>query len=72
MGTENFTIFTVIDIFVSVIAVIGNLGVIIIFLKDKNSKTRMLYYILSLSCADLVSGVIAIPTGILVRKRLTV
>lgn len=63
---NNFTTFTVIDLVVSCIAVIGNLGVIVIFLKDKNTKTRMLYYILSLSCADLLSGVVAIPTGVLV------
>ena len=67
MGSENFTIYTVIDLIVSIIAIIGNLVVIIIFLKDKNSKTRMLYYILSLSFADLLSGVVAIPTGVLVR-----
>lgn len=63
---NNFTIFKVIDLVVSCIVVIGNVGVIIIFLKDKNTKTRMLYYILSLSCADLLSGVVAIPTGVLV------
>ncbi|XP_070496853.1 adenosine receptor A2b-like [Chironomus tepperi] len=71
METENtFTIFTAIDLIVSIIAVIGNIGVIVILLKDKNSKTRMLYYIMSLSCADLLSGVVAIPTGVLIEQEI--
>jgi hypothetical protein len=71
METEdNFNFFAIIDLCVSIITVIGNLGVLVIFKKDKNTKTRMLYYILSLSCADLVSGVIAIPTGVLVSFSL--
>ncbi|KAL7028399.1 hypothetical protein ACKWTF_005821 [Chironomus riparius] len=72
MESENFTIYTVIDLIVSIIAIIGNLLVIIIVLKDKNTKTRMLYYILSLSFADLLSGVVAIPTGALIEQDIEI
>ena len=62
----KFPVYVAIDIAVSILATIGNLFVIIIFLNDKNLKTRMHFYIFSLSCADLMSGIAGIPAGILV------
>jgi len=62
----KFPVYVAMDIAVSMLATIGNLFVIIIFLSDKNSKTRMHFYILSLSCADLMSSIAGIPAGILV------
>lgn len=62
----KYPIYVGLDITLSILATIGNLVVIIIFLSDKNSKTRMYFYILSLSCADLMSGIAGIPASILV------
>jgi hypothetical protein len=63
----KFPVYVSFDIAMSILATIGNVIVIIVFLSDKNLKTRMHFYILSLSCADLMSGIIGIPAGLLVR-----
>lgn len=52
---------------VSVIAIIGNLLVIVVFLQDKRLRKVTNFYIISLSFADLLVGAIGIPSAIMTK-----
>ncbi|KAG5669030.1 hypothetical protein PVAND_016932 [Polypedilum vanderplanki] len=69
--TQNFIkeiknedkIYTIIEIIVSIFAVFSNSLVISAFFIERNLKTRIHKFILSLSIIDLIAGIIAIPAA---------
>ncbi|XP_055389682.1 uncharacterized protein LOC129618744 [Condylostylus longicornis] len=57
--------YTAFEILVGVIAVIGNLMVIIVFKRDRKLRRRTNYYIVSLAVADFLVGLLGVPFAIL-------
>lgn len=57
--------YVVCEIFVALLAVIGNFFVIIVFKKERRLRRRTNYYIVSLATADLLVGLFGIPSAIL-------
>lgn len=57
--------YTVCEILVAIIAVIGNAMVIIVFRKERRLRRRTNYYIVSLAIADFLVGLLGIPFAIL-------
>lgn len=60
--------YTVMEILVSIVAVIGNGLVIIVFYRERRLRRRTNYYIISLALADFLVGLIGVPFAILVSK----
>lgn len=61
-----FSQYSILEGTVGIIAVIGNLLIIIAFFKVKQTRSRTNYYIVSLAFADLLVGIIEVPACILV------
>lgn len=60
-----FNIYTLLEISIACAATFGNLLVIIVFCIEKKLRRRAYYFIISLSIADFLVGVLAIPLAIL-------
>lgn len=58
--------YDLIEILIACVAVIGNYLVIYIFLREKKLQRRANYYIISLAVADLLTGLLGIPSALLV------
>ncbi|CAH1802493.1 unnamed protein product [Owenia fusiformis] len=56
--------YTLCEIFIGIIAIIGNLLVIIVFTKYRNLRTVTNYYVISLATADLAVGCFGVPFAI--------
>lgn len=61
--------YTVMEVLVAIVAVIGNGLVIIVFYRERRLRRRTNYYIISLALADFLVGLIGVPFAILVSKR---
>ena len=59
-------IFIVLEVTIAILAVTGNLAVIIAFIKDPKLRRQTNYYIISLVGADFLVGAIGIPFGIII------
>lgn len=57
--------YAVCEIFVAVLAVVGNSLVIYVFKKERRLRRRTNYYIVSLAAADLLVGLLGIPFAVL-------
>lgn len=51
---------------IGVLAVIGNLLVILVFYREKKLQRRTNYFIISLAVADFLTGLLGIPIALLV------
>lgn len=60
----EFSSYIVAEIVIAILAIIENFLVILVFCVSKKLKTRIYYFVLSLSVADLLVGAVAIPTAI--------
>lgn len=60
------------EVIVAFLAIFGNLLVLIAFLVEKKLRKMTNFYIISLSVADLLIGLIGIPSAILVKVGLPV
>lgn len=56
------TIFTVFEATAFVLSVFGNLLVIYVMAKKKKLKKKSNYYIISVAVADLLTGLVGIPS----------
>jgi len=59
--------YTIIECIVAVVAIVGNLLVILAFASDRKLRRRTNYYIMSLALADFLLGILGIPFAIVVR-----
>ncbi|EEC08080.1 serotonin receptor, putative [Ixodes scapularis] len=60
-----------VEISVSLLATAGNLAVLVCFTRERRLRRRLTnYYILSLAVADLLVGLLAIPSAVLTRAGL--
>lgn len=57
--------YTLMELLVSVVAVIGNALVIIVFYRERRLRRRTNYYIISLAIADLLVGLLGVPFAIM-------
>lgn len=57
--------YTVLEILVAIIAIIGNAMVICVFQRERRLRRRTNYYIVSLAMADLLVGLLGVPFAIL-------
>lgn len=57
--------YTILEVLVGVVAIIGNAMVIFVFHRDRRLRRRTNYYIVSLAIADLLVGLLGIPFAIL-------
>lgn len=57
--------YTVCEVVVAVVAVVGNLLVILAFRRERRLRRRTNYYIVSLASADLLVGLLGIPCALL-------
>lgn len=57
--------YTVLEILVAVMAIVGNAMVICVFQRERRLRRRTNYYIVSLALADLLVGLLGIPFAIL-------
>lgn len=65
---KNFEIsaYIVSELLIAILAIIENFLVIFVFCIDKKLKTRIYYFVISLSVADFLVGAVAIPIAIVV------
>ncbi len=63
LGQVNLA-YTVVELLVALLSIVGNLLVIIVFIRYKRLRITTNYYIISLSVADLLVGLVAIPAAI--------
>ncbi|KAI1293460.1 putative G-protein coupled receptor No9 [Halotydeus destructor] len=63
-------LYTILEALVALIATIGNLLVIIVFFQDKRLRKVTNFYIFSLALADLLVGMVGVPSAILTRMGL--
>jgi hypothetical protein len=61
--------YTIMELVVATVAVIGNALVIIVFYRERRLRRRTNYYIISLALADFLVGLLGIPFAILVSIR---
>lgn len=54
------------EILIACTAVIGNSLVIYVFLREQKLQKRANYFIISLAVADLLTGLLGIPSALLV------
>lgn len=68
--TKNFEFSTyiVFEILIAILAIIENFLVIFVFCVTKKLKTRIYYFVISLSVADFLVGALAIPLAIVVSS----
>lgn len=57
--------YTISEVFVSAVTIVGNTLVLIAFKRERKLRRRTNYYIISLAVADLLVGLIGIPCAIL-------
>ncbi|XP_016951085.1 uncharacterized protein LOC108025245 isoform X2 [Drosophila biarmipes] len=57
--------YTVFEVLVAIVSIIGNILVIIVFRRERKLRRRTNYYIVSLAMADLLVGCLGIPFAIL-------
>lgn len=57
--------YTVLEILVAIIAIVGNAMVICVFHRERRLRRRTNYYIVSLALADLLVGLLGVPFAIL-------
>lgn len=57
--------YTVFEVLVAIISIIGNLMVIIVFRRERKLRRRTNYYIVSLAMADFLVGSLGVPFAIL-------
>ncbi|ALC46245.1 AdoR, partial [Drosophila busckii] len=57
--------YTVFEILVAIVSIIGNLMVIIVFQRERKLRRRTNYYIVSLAIADFLVGSLGVPFAIL-------
>jgi len=65
--TGDPLLYTLVEGIVAIGAFIGNLLVVIVFIQDKRLRKVTNFYIISLAIADLLVGLIGIPSAILTR-----
>lgn len=63
--TELNLPYTVFELLVALVAVIGNGMVIIVFRKERRLRRRTNYYIVSLALADFLVGLLGVPFAVL-------
>lgn len=61
--------YTIMELLVAVVAVIGNALVIVVFYRERRLRRRTNYYIISLAIADLLVGLLGVPFAILASVR---
>lgn len=57
--------YTVFEILVAIVSIIGNLMVIIVFRRERKLRRRTNYYIVSLAMADFLVGSLGVPFAVL-------
>ncbi|XP_076306454.1 adenosine receptor A2b-like [Tachypleus tridentatus] len=62
--------YTLLELTVAVIAVVGNIVVMIAFRLDKRVRKKTNFYIFSLATADLLVGLVGVPSAILTKLGL--
>ncbi|EDX14976.1 GD17311 [Drosophila simulans] len=62
--------YTVFEVLVAIVSIIGNVLVIIVFRRERKLRRRTNYYIVSLAMADLLVGALGIPFAILASMGL--
>ncbi|KAF6207109.1 hypothetical protein GE061_018348 [Apolygus lucorum] len=62
--------YTVCEVAVALVAVVGNTLVIIAFKRERRLRRLTNYYIVSLAVADLLVGLLGIPCAILTKMEL--
>lgn len=65
LWSSNMIIFFILEIIISILAIIGNSLVFIVFLREKKIRRKINYYIISLAIADFCVATIGIPLGLL-------
>ena len=60
-------LYTVLEAIVAIGAFVGNLLVVIVFIQDKRLRKVTNFYVISLAVADMLVGLIGIPSAILTR-----
>ncbi|XP_067140397.1 adenosine receptor A2a-like [Centruroides vittatus] len=63
----NVVTYITFEVIVAIIATIGNLLILVAFCVEKKLRKLTNYYILSLTIADLLVGLVGIPSAILVK-----
>jgi len=63
-------LYTVFEATVAIVAAIGNLLVLVVFVQDKRLRKVTNFYIVSLAMADLLVSLVGIPSAILTRMGL--
>lgn len=68
-NSEKFklSVYVISEIVIAILAIVENFLVIFVFCVNKKLQTRIYYFVISLSVADLLVGLIAIPVAIVVR-----
>lgn len=66
-GLKFNSIFAIIEVVIATCAVLENLIVILIYFRENKFKTRIFGFVISLSFADFLCGLVAIPFELLVR-----
>ncbi|XP_013793576.1 adenosine receptor A2b-like, partial [Limulus polyphemus] len=62
--------YTILEVIVALMAVSGNMLVLIAFMKEKRLRKLTNFYILSLSTADLLVGLVGVPSAIMTKLGL--
>lgn len=62
--------YLVVEIIVAITAFVGNLLAIVVFIHDKRLRKVTNFYIFSLSFADLLVGLVGVPSAILTKMGL--
>ncbi|EDV93213.1 uncharacterized protein LOC6563772 isoform X2 [Drosophila grimshawi] len=57
--------YTVFEVLVAIVSIIGNLMVIIVFQRERKLRRRTNYYIVSLAMADFLVGLLGVPFAVL-------
>lgn len=57
--------YTILEVLVAIVAVVGNAMVILVFWRERRLRRRTNYYIVSLAVADLLVGLLGIPFAIM-------
>lgn len=63
-------LYTILEVIVAIIAIVGNAMVICVFQRERRLRRRTNYYIVSLALADLLVGLLGVPFAILASMGL--
>lgn len=66
-SSEGDFLYTVLEAIVAIGAFVGNLLVVIVFVQDKRLRKVTNFYVISLAVADMLVGLIGIPSAILTK-----